>query len=113
MQEIKWDIAWNLYDEVNDNITPYKPSNISIDIVEEIDLHCLDIDEAKAITKQKIFDLAEQTNENPRFTYKCSVLAILVSSEQFILEATTDSFSSKHLDDYYFEAMDEGSAQST
>lgn len=51
MQEIKWDIAWNLYDEVNENITPYKPSNIPVDIVEEIDLHCLDIDEAKAITK--------------------------------------------------------------
>ena len=53
MQEIKWDIAWNLYDEVNENITPYKPSNIRVDIVEEIDLHCLDLDEAKAITKQK------------------------------------------------------------
>jgi hypothetical protein len=51
MQEIKWDIAWNLYDEVNENISPYKPSNIQVDIVEEIDLHCLDIDEAKAITK--------------------------------------------------------------
>jgi len=51
MQEIKWDIAWNLYDEVNEDITPFKPSNIPVDIVEEIDLHCLDIDEAKAITK--------------------------------------------------------------
>lgn len=43
---------------------------------------------------------------------KTSILAILVSLEQFINNDPTDSFSSKHMDDFYFEAMDEGSAQS-
>ena len=30
-----------------------------VDVIEEIDTHCLDYEEAMAITKQKIFDLAE------------------------------------------------------
>ena len=46
MQEVKWDVAWNLFDEVNEQITPFKPTFGPIDIVEEIDMNCLDQEEA-------------------------------------------------------------------
>lgn len=42
MQETKWDVAWNLFDEVNEQITPFKPNFGSVDIIEEIDMNCLD-----------------------------------------------------------------------
>ena len=48
-QEIHWDVAWQVFDEVND----------AKDTERYIDLHCQPIDDAIAICKQKIFDLAE------------------------------------------------------
>ena len=46
--DIRWDIAWKIFDQVNKGLNTDS----------EIDLNCLDIEEAQAITKQKIFDLA-------------------------------------------------------
>lgn len=48
-QEIYWDVAWQIFDEVND----------SKDCDRYIDLNCLGVDDAIAICKQKIFDVAE------------------------------------------------------
>lgn len=39
--EIRWDIAWQIFDEVNEDV----------DSDQEIDLHGLDVEEAQAITK--------------------------------------------------------------
>lgn len=47
-QQINYDIAWQIFDEVNQNNDPDKL----------IDLNCLDLADAKAITKQKIYDVA-------------------------------------------------------
>jgi len=47
-QEIHWDIAWQIFDEVNE----------FVDVNRYIDLNCLDPDDALAITKQKVFDVA-------------------------------------------------------
>ena len=47
-QEIHWDIAWQIFDETNE----------FNDVEKHIDLSCLEADDAIAITKQKIYDLA-------------------------------------------------------
>ena len=55
-EEIRWDIAWQMFDEVNQGLeTNY-----------EIDLHCLDLEEAAAVTKQKIYDIAQEIDEQHR-----------------------------------------------
>ena len=48
-QKIKFDVAWKIYDEINERNETYK----------HIDLSCLDFNDALAITKQKIYDLAK------------------------------------------------------
>ena len=57
-QQINYDIAWQIFDEVNQSNDPDK----------YIDLNCLELSDAKAITKQKIYDVAllkrEQTGQN-------------------------------------------------
>ena len=47
-QQINYDIAWQIFDEINQ----------SYDTDKLIDLNCLDLMDAKAITKQKIYDVA-------------------------------------------------------
>jgi hypothetical protein len=52
-EEIRWDIAWQMFDQVNEGLeTNY-----------EIDLNCLDLEEAAAVAKQKIFDIAKDIDE--------------------------------------------------
>jgi hypothetical protein len=47
-KEIHWDIAWQLFDEVNE-----------YNYVEKcIDLNCLEFEDAIAICKQKIYDIS-------------------------------------------------------
>lgn len=48
-QELIWDIAWEIFDDVNQ----YHDTD------KHINLCCLSIDEAIPIAKQKIFDIAE------------------------------------------------------
>jgi len=48
-QKIKFDVAWKIFDEINERNETYK----------HIDLSCLDFSDALAITKQKIYDLAK------------------------------------------------------
>ena len=48
IQDVRWDIAWKIFDQVN--------KNLNTDM--EINLNCLDIEEAIAICKQKIYDIA-------------------------------------------------------
>ena len=63
----RWDTAWQVYDEVNEDLCPkdmrdpdepyfVHDKNLK---VQEIDLNCLDAEEAQAICKQKIFDIAQ------------------------------------------------------
>jgi len=64
-QEIHWDVAWQVFDEVNE----------AKDTERFIDLHCQDVDDAIAICKQKIFDLAEiAVSEYPPHDFVLSVL---------------------------------------
>ena len=46
---IEWDVAWKLFDHVNE----------TNDTSKFIDLNCLDIQEAQNITKQQIFEIAK------------------------------------------------------
>lgn len=48
-QQINYDIAWQIFDEVN----------MYYDIERFIDLNCLDLIDAQAITKQKLLDTAQ------------------------------------------------------
>ena len=47
---IEWDVAWRIFDHVNENNDSKK----------HIDLNCLDINEAISITKQQIYDVAQK-----------------------------------------------------
>ena len=47
---IEWDVAWRIFDHVNENNDSKK----------HIDLNCLDINEAISITKQQIYDGAQK-----------------------------------------------------
>lgn len=52
-EEIRWDIAWQIFDQVNEGLE----TNF------EIDLHCLDLEEAAAVAKQKIYDIAQDVEK--------------------------------------------------
>lgn len=54
-QEIHWDVAWQIFDEVNQDL----------DTVKHIDLNCLSHDDALAITKQKVYDTAQIALKSP------------------------------------------------
>lgn len=45
---IEWDVAWRIFDHVNEYI----------DIDDFIDINCLDVLEAQNITKQKVYEVA-------------------------------------------------------
>ena len=47
-QEAHWDIAWQIFDEINEKN----------DTDKQIDFHCLSIGDSHAICKQKIYDVA-------------------------------------------------------
>lgn len=53
-QQINYDIAWQIFDEVNQ----YNDTD------KFIDLACLEINDARAITKQKIYDVGLLLREN-------------------------------------------------
>ena len=53
-QQINYDIAWQIFDEVNQNV----------DVDRYIDLNCLDLIDAKAIANQKIYDCAVLIRES-------------------------------------------------
>lgn len=53
MQQINFDTAWQIFDQVNEEN----------DTEQIIDLNCLDISDGEAITKQKIYDLAKMIRE--------------------------------------------------
>ena len=52
-QQINYDIAWQIFDEVNANV----------DVDRYVDLNCLDLIDAKATTKQKVYDCAVLARE--------------------------------------------------
>ena len=71
-QEIHWDIAWQIFDECNE----------FNDTEQHVDLNCLEVDDAIAITKQKIFDLA--TIAQKEFPRRNHILNILCSDDMMI-----------------------------
>jgi len=83
-QKIKFDVAWKIFDEINERNETYK----------HIDLSCLDFNDALAITKQKVYDLAKfvavrnpktahnQMNNNYVLNIKCA--------EDHMLEVDTE-----------------------
>jgi len=57
--------------------------------VHEIDLNCLDIEEAIAITKQRIYDLAEDlAQKQPSET---AVLAVLCAKDHYISDVAGEA----------------------
>ena len=84
LDDQRWDVAWKIFDEINADLG----QNQTIQLkniwgkVDEFDLHCLDIEEAIAITKQKICDLAEElSSKSPEET---SILALLCAKDHFV-----------------------------
>lgn len=76
-QEAHWDIAWQIFDEVNKEN----------DTERFIDLNCLELEDALAITKQKIYDAAQSKSEsfNSKQSYTDnSVLSILTSKHHLV-----------------------------
>lgn len=61
---IEWDIAWRIFDHVNENN----------DTINVIDLNCLDINEASNITKQCIIEVAQKKFSGK--TYGTSLLCM-------------------------------------
>lgn len=53
LQQINYDVAWQIFDEVNENN----------DADHVIDLNGLDVMDAQAIAKQKIYDIAKNLRE--------------------------------------------------
>ena len=59
-QKIKFDVAWKIFDEINEKNETFK----------HIDLSCLDFTDSIAITKQKVYDLAKFVAiRNPKNSY--------------------------------------------
>jgi hypothetical protein len=50
---IEWDIAWQIFDKVNENN----------DILKNIDLNCLDVNEAIYIMKEQIRETAKELSQ--------------------------------------------------
>lgn len=76
IMQINYDIAWQIFDEVNE-------SNNTFEI---IDLNCLDLLDAQAITKQKLYELslAMREKENESFIkVPDKILCIVCSNEHF------------------------------
>ena len=80
-QEIHWDIAWQIFDECNE----------FNDTEQHIDLNCLEVDDAIAITKQKIYDLA--TIAQKEFPRRNHILNILCSDDMMV--KISDNYSRK------------------
>ena len=59
---IEWDVAWRIFDHVNENN----------DIKKHIDLNCLDVNEAMSIAKQQIYEIASSLRINRQATFCCS-----------------------------------------
>jgi len=108
---IEWDVAWRIFDHVNENN----------DTSRHIDLHCLDINEAESITKQQIYEAARSVQNmgksesifsmnifcmsNPRPSFVEKVLSIkcspdhIVDGENKIITMLKNDFD--YLDYYY------------
>lgn len=78
-QEVRWEIAWQIFDAVNEGQ--------GLDTQFEIDLNELDVEEAQAICKQVIYDVAEKArNDADRHNLAQSrdhVLAVLCADGHF------------------------------
>ena len=76
-QEVRWEIAWQLFDEVNEGQ--------GLDTQFEIDLNELDVDEAQAICKQVVYDVAEQAKK------ECTQLNLPQSRDHVLAILCADS----------------------
>lgn len=52
---MRWEIAWDIFDAINERQ--------GLNTQFEIDLNELDVEEAQAISKQKIYDIAENAKK--------------------------------------------------
>lgn len=74
-QRIKFDVAWQIFDEIND----------SNDTLKLCDLSCLDFEDAVVIAKQKIYDLAKYASMQSHQTTEPHVLNIKCAEDHLIL----------------------------
>lgn len=58
-ETFRWEVAWQIFDEVNKDLGLNPHLRKIWPMCEELDLSCLDIEEAQAITKQKIYECSE------------------------------------------------------
>ena len=82
-KQIRWDVAWQTFDQVNKDLHNGF----------EINLMCLDQEEALAIAKQKIYDVAQgfrddemskvKNDPQAKLSEKLRVIAILCSDDHF------------------------------
>ena len=74
-QRIKFDVAWQIFDEVNREN----------DTLRHIDLSCLDFEDAIVISKQKIYEVAKHASMNSYQTTQPFVLNIKCAEDHLIL----------------------------
>lgn len=74
-QRIKFDVAWQIFDEVNENN----------DTLKHADLSCLDYEDAVIIAKQKVYELAKHASLQSHITQVPYVLNIRCAEDHLIL----------------------------
>lgn len=99
MLQINFDIAWNIFDEVNENN----------DTCMLIDLSCLELIDAQAVTKQKIFELAQELAEcmQSHCDQEEDKVLCVVCSEDHFYKKTDSSTSSAPLKNAILETIRE------
>ena len=74
-QRIKFDVAWQIFDEVNEGN----------DTLKHCDLSCLDFEDAVIIAKQKIYELAKHASLQSHLTTEPFVINIRCAEDHLIL----------------------------
>lgn len=84
-QELHWDIAWQIFDEVNEVNETEK----------QIDLACLECHDAIAICKQKIYDVAQLASQEQAKTRQLDDYVLKIKCCETHLERVRDSVTGK------------------
>lgn len=96
LQEVHWDVAWQIFDEVNEQN----------DLDKQIDLACLDSQEAIAISKQKIFDVAKLAQKQfPKNVLKPQDYVFKIKTSENHMEKVPESNGSAPLKNVVLEMV--------
>lgn len=85
---IEWDIAWQIFDHVNEHNDTQK----------EIDLHCLDVFEAESITKQCIYECARGVqNQSSKSIFSMNLFCTSDPRPSFVEKVLAIRYAKEHI----------------